>query len=141
MGRRAAALAFVMLALPATAEEPPAAMDKPLTDVPGDPVRGLAIVRDATNATCLICHAMPIPQEPDHGTIGPPLDGVGDRYSEGELRLRLVDPKRVNPETLMPAYFKADGLYRVDKPYAGKTIYSAQQVEDVVAYLKTLKAQ
>ena len=112
---------------------------KPLTNEPGNPDRGKRIVRNAANATCLICHAMPIPEEPDHGTLGPPLHGIGGRMSEGEIRLRLVDPKRINPETIMPAYFRTEGLYGVDDPYRGKTIYTAQEVEDVVAYLMTLK--
>jgi sulfur-oxidizing protein SoxX len=142
MDRRALALALLMLGSPPLAAgEPPTAMDAPLTDVPGDPARGLAIVRDATNATCLICHAMPIPQEPNHGNLGPPLEGVGDRYTQGELRLRVVDAKVLNPDTIMPAYFRSEGLYRVDAPYAGKTIYTAQEIEDVVAYLMTLKAK
>lgn len=142
-GRFAGMLVAILLApwlASASAQEPQTALDTPLTDVPGDPVRGLATVRDASIATCLICHAMPIPQEPNHGTLGPPLDGVGDRYTEGELRLRIVDAKKIDPDTIMPAYYRADGLYRVDTPYAGKTIYTAQEVEDVVAYLMTLKA-
>src|SRR5690606_39700877 len=76
---------------------------------PGNPVRGRQIVRDINNATCLICHAMPIPEEPDHGEIGPPLHGVGSRYTVEELRLRLVDPKAINPDTIMPSYFRAEG--------------------------------
>ena len=109
-----------------------------LTDTPGDPVNGRLIVRDATNATCLICHALPIPEEPDPGNIGPPLDGVADRYTQGELRLRLVDPKKINPETVMPAYYATYGLNRVLAQYAGEPIYSAQEIEDVLAYLMTL---
>jgi sulfur-oxidizing protein SoxX len=116
-------------------------MPTPLTDEPGNPARGLNVVRNAANASCLICHAMPIPDEPDHGTIAPPLDGVGDRLSEGELRLRLVDPKLVNPETMMPSYYRTEGLHGVDSPYVGRTIYTAQEVEDVVAYLMTLRAR
>ena len=111
---------------------------QPLTDAPGNPARGQRIVRDAANATCLICHDIPIPGEPDPGNIGPPLDGVGSRYTAGELRLRLVDPKVINPDTPMPAYYKVEGLYRVEGKYRGKPIYSAQDVEDVIAYLLTL---
>ena len=149
-GRRAAcaAAALAFLATPAATQsaalvysEDGLSIPSPLTGEPGDAGRGLEIVRDAAQASCLICHAMPIAEEPDHGNIGPPLDGIGDRLSEGELRLRLVDPKRVNPETIMPAYYNSAGLYRVDPPYRGKTIYSAQEVEDVVAYLKTLRAR
>ncbi len=106
--------------------------------MPGDPVRGERIVRDANNATCLICHALPIPDEPDPGDIGPPLHGVGSRYTAGELRLRLVDPKQFNPETVMPSYYRRDGLHRVAAEYEGQTIYRAQEIEDVVAWLLTL---
>lgn len=105
---------------------------------PGNPARGRQIVRDVNNATCLICHAMPIPEEPDHGEIGPPLHGVGSRYTVEELRLRLVDPKAINPDTIMPSYFRAEGFTRVSEAFRGRPIYTAQQIEDVVAYLATL---
>src|SRR5262245_18331720 len=82
------------------------AISEPLTDQPGDPERGRGIVLDREGGDCIICHAMPLPQRQFHGTIGPPLDGVGARYSAGELRLRLVDPKRLNPATIMPAYHR-----------------------------------
>jgi sulfur-oxidizing protein SoxX len=115
------------------------AVPQSLTGIPGDPVEGERIVRDMSNASCLICHALPIEDEPDPGNIAPPLDGVADRFSEGELRLRLVDPKAINPDTVMPAYYKWEGLNRVLETYEGKPIYTAQQVEDVVAYLMTLR--
>jgi len=116
------------------------AIPEPLTDNPPDPFRGWQIVRDAGNASCLICHPMPIPEEPNHGNIAPDLTGVGERYTEGELRLRLVDPKALNPNTIMPSYFQLEGLNRVEEEYVGQTIYSAQDVEDVVAYLMTLRS-
>ncbi len=111
---------------------------EPLTAEPGNPDRGRLIVRDLSAASCLICHAMPIPEEPDHGDIGPPLHGVGARLTPAELRERLVDPKALNPDTVMPSYFRTEGLKDVLMRYRGRTIYSAQQVEDVVAYLSTL---
>ena len=111
----------------------------PLTDAPGNTARGRQTVRDMTKATCLICHALPIPEEPDHGEIGPPLAGVGNRLTPGAIRLRLVDPKAVNPETLMPSYYRTEGLNRVLSTYRGQPIYTAQQIEDVVAYLASLK--
>jgi sulfur-oxidizing protein SoxX len=116
------------------------AMDRPLTDAPGNPGRGRLIVRDTARATCLICHSLPIPEEPDHGRIGPSLAGVGSRLTPAELRLRLVDPKAVNPDTIMPSYFRTEGLHRVAEGYRGQTIYTAQQIEDVVAYLSGLTA-
>ncbi|MDE0532660.1 MAG: sulfur oxidation c-type cytochrome SoxX [Albidovulum sp.] len=109
-----------------------------LTGQSGIPERGERIVRDADNATCLICHSIPIADAPDPGDIGPPLEGVGSRYSAGELRLRLVDPKALNPDTVMPSYFKIDGLQGVAPEYRGRPIYSAQDIEDVVAFLLTL---
>jgi L-cysteine S-thiosulfotransferase len=115
------------------------AIPEPLTDQPGDPARGRRIVLDREGGDCTICHAMPLPQRQFHGTIGPPLDGVGSRYTAAELRLRLVDPKVMIPETIMPAYYKVDGLHRVLDRYSGKPILTAQQVEDVVAYLLTLQ--
>ena len=94
---------------------------------------------DRAGGDCIICHAMPLPQRQFHGNVGPPLDGVGSRYTAGELRLRIVDPKVINPETVMPAYYKVEGLHRALDRYRGQPILTAQQVEDVVAYLLTLK--
>jgi sulfur-oxidizing protein SoxX len=115
------------------------AIPEPLTDQPGDAERGRRIVLDREGGDCVICHAMPLPQRQFHGTIGPPLDGVGSRYSAGELRLRLGDPKALNPDTIMPAYYRVEGLHRVHERYRGKPILTAQQIEDVVAYLLTLQ--
>jgi L-cysteine S-thiosulfotransferase len=112
---------------------------EPLTSQPGDPERGRRIVLDREGGDCTICHAMPLPQRQFHGTVGPPLDGVASRYTAAELRLRVVDPKAINPETIMPAYYKADGLHRVLDRYRDKPILAAQEVEDIVAYLLTLK--
>jgi L-cysteine S-thiosulfotransferase len=117
------------------------AIPQPLTDQPGDAERGRRIVLDREGGDCIICHAMPLPQRQFHGTIGPPLDGVGGRYSAGELRLRLVDPKVFNPDTVMPAYYRIEGLHRVHERYRGKAVLTAQQVEDVVAYLLTLQSE
>jgi sulfur-oxidizing protein SoxX len=113
---------------------------EPLTDQPGDAEGGRRIVLDREGGDCIICHAMPLPQRQFHGTVGPPLDGIGGRYSAAELRLRLVDPKVLNPDTIMPAYYKVEGLHRVLERYRGKPMLTAQQVEDVVAYLLTLKS-
>jgi sulfur-oxidizing protein SoxX len=88
---------------------------------------------------CLLCHSGPFPEERFQGAIGPALDGVGARVPEGELRLRLVDPAKFNPQSIMPAYFRSDGLTRVAASYRGKPLLDAQQVEDVVAFLGTLR--
>ncbi|MBM9595490.1 sulfur oxidation c-type cytochrome SoxX [Roseitranquillus sediminis] len=141
-----AALAALLAAGPALAqiaayEIVEGAIPQPLTDSPGNPARGRQIVRDLDKATCLICHPMPIPEEPNHGQIGPSLTGVGARYTPGELRLRLVDPKALNPDTVMPSYHRGEDLYRVLDRFENKPIYSAQEVEDVVAYLASLDRQ
>jgi sulfur-oxidizing protein SoxX len=110
-----------------------------LTGGVGNPERGRQTIRDASTVTCLICHKIPIAGEPDQGEIGPNLAGVGSRYTEGELRLRLVDPKALNPDTIMPAYYRKDGLNRVLAFYKDRPIYTPMQIEDVVAFLSLLR--
>lgn len=106
---------------------------------PGDSDRGRQIVLTRDKGDCVICHAMPLPGRESHGTIGPPLDGVGARYNANDLRARVSDPKAFNSESIMPAYVRVTGLHRVLKSYRGKPILTAQELEDVVAYLLTLK--
>lgn len=108
----------------------------PLTDQKGDPVNGRKVA--AGKGLCLSCHVMPIPEEADHGDVGPDLAGVGSRLQPPELRMRIVDPKVLNPDTPMPSFYKKD-LNRVGKKWEGQTVLTAQEVEDVVAYLGTLK--
>jgi sulfur-oxidizing protein SoxX len=96
-------------------------------------------VADRQVGLCLLCHSGPFPEERFQGDIAPSLAGAGARWSQDELRLRIVDPSRLNPKTIMPSYYKTEGLERVAPAYRGKTILSAQQIEDVVAYLATLK--
>ena len=115
------------------------AIPEPLTAPPGDPERGRHIVRDRDGGDCTICHALPLPQREFHGTVGPPLDGIGKRATAGVLRLRLVDPKALNPATIMPAYYKIAGLSHVLERYRARPILSPQQIEDVIAYLLTLR--
>jgi len=110
-----------------------------LTGAKGDPARGRAIVANRQVGLCLLCHSGPFPEERFQGDLGPDLKGVGARLSEGEIRARIVDPGRSNPDTVMPAYYKADGLNRVATAVRGKTILTAEQIEDIVAYLVTLK--
>lgn len=109
-----------------------------LTGKPGDPARGRAIVTNRQN-TCLLCHSGPFPAERFQGDLSPDLKGTGSRWNEGELRLRMVDASRLNPATIMPSYFKIDGLTRVGAAWRGKPILTAEQIEDVVAYLTTLR--
>lgn len=105
----------------------------------GDPARGRAIVADRQLGLCLLCHSGPFPEERFQGDLAPTLAGVGARLSEGDLRLRLVDPARFNPQTLMPAYGRREGLERVAPSLSGKPLLSDAQIEDVVAFLATLK--
>ncbi len=111
-----------------------------LTALAGDPVQGRAIVANRQLGLCMLCHTGPIPEERFQGSLAPDLAGAGDRWNAAQLRGRIVDASRFNPDTIMPAYFKAEGLARVPAALRGKTILSAQQVEDVVAYLQTLRA-
>jgi sulfur-oxidizing protein SoxX len=115
------------------------AIPESLTGAPGDPARGKAIVTSRQTGLCLLCHSAPLPEEKCQGTIGPDLAGAGARYSEGELRLHVVDSRHFNPDTIMPSYYRLEGLERVAPAFRGKTVLSAEQIEDVVAFLKTLR--
>ncbi len=110
-----------------------------LTGAKGDSARGRAIVADRNVGLCLLCHSGPFPEEKIRSDLAPPLDGAGARWSEGQLRLRIVDPRKLNPDTIMPSFYKVDGLRRVPAAYRDKPVLTAEQVEDVVAYLETLK--
>ena len=105
----------------------------------GDAARGRALIVSRDPANCILCHAVSDPGVRFAGNLAPPLDGAGSRLSAAQLRLRVADSARLNRETIMPAYFRNDGLTAVAAQYAGKTILSAQQVEDLVVYLSTLK--
>ncbi len=111
----------------------------PLTASPGEADRGRRIVLNREVGNCLACHHAPEPAERFQGDLGPDLDGVGSRLNEAQLRLRLVDASRVNAATIMPPYHRTNGLIRVAPRYAGRPALTAQDVEDVVAYLSTLK--
>ena len=121
----------------ATPDEPANGL-APLTAQPGDPVRGHKIVT-GRDANCLFCHAIPDSSQRFMGNVAPPLGGVASRLDERGIRLRIVDPTRVNPEAAMPAYHRVEGLDSVAIAFRGKPILAAQDVEDVVAYLMTLR--
>ena len=110
-----------------------------LTGTSGDPARGRAIVSDRRLGACLLCHTGPFPEEKFQGTLAPDLSGAGSRWSAGELRLRLVDPTRLNPDTIMPPYYRVEGLTRVGRAWREKPILTAEQIEDVIAFLSTLR--
>lgn len=109
-----------------------------LTGTPGDMARGRAIVVARQN-TCLLCHSGPFAEQTSQGDLAPSLAGTGSRWSAGQLRLRMVDASRLNAATIMPSYYRVDGLERVATTQRGKPILSADQIEDVVAYLATLR--
>src|SRR5580698_11277765 len=116
------------------------AIDTPLTAQPGDAARGRQIVENRPLSACLLCHSGPFPAPHLQGDVGPPLDGVGLRLSAGQIRLRLVDARKLNPDTVMPPYHVVDGLNRVGHAWQDRPALSAQQIEDVVAFLTTLRA-
>jgi L-cysteine S-thiosulfotransferase len=114
-------------------------IERSLTGAPGDSARGRAIVTNRQVGLCLLCHSGPFPEERLQGTLAPDLKGAGSRWSEAELRLRIVDAAVINPNTIMPPYYRLEGLERVAPAFRGKPILTAEQIEDVVAFLATLK--
>ena len=134
--RHALLLAALLLAGQARGADEGAA---PLTAARGDPARGRALVASRQAGLCLLCHSGPFPEERFQGSLAPDLNGIGARLSEAQIRSRIVDPGRYNAGTIMPAYYRSEGLTRVAPSFRGKTILSAEQIEDVVAFLATLK--
>lgn len=111
----------------------------PLAGAQGDAKRGRALIVARDGANCLLCHAIPDPAVRVAGNLGPSLAGVAGKLSVAQLRLRVADYARVSPATAMPSYYRVDGLDRVTAAYRGKPILDAAQIEDIVAYLATLK--
>ncbi len=105
-----------------------------LSEAPGDPARGRAIIVNRQVGLCLLCHSGPFPDEKFQGTLAPDLAGAGSRWSAGQLRLRIVDASRLNPDTIMPPW-----LTRVAPAFAGKPVLNGEQIEDVVAFLVALR--
>jgi L-cysteine S-thiosulfotransferase len=145
--RLAIAAAVVgIAACPAAGQVPPKpyaiigdAIPQSLTGSPGDPARGRTIVAARSIGLCLMCHSGPLPEVRLQGNMAPDLRGAGARFTEGQLRLRIVDAAKINPATIMPPYYRVDGLVQVARNFRGKPILSAEQIEDVVAYLLTLR--
>ena len=115
------------------------AIAESLTGTAGDASRGGGIVANRQLGLCLLCHAGPIPEERFQGTLAPNLEGAGSRWSAAQLRLRLVDGRKLNPATIMPSYYRVDGLTRAGAAFKSRPLLSAQQIEDVVAYLQSLR--
>lgn len=114
------------------------AIPQSLTGAPGDATRGRALVLERSS-TCILCHSGPFPETRFQGDLAPSLAGAGSRWQAGELRLRLVDAFRLNAATIMPSYYQVDGLARVGAAWRGKPILSADQIEDIVAFLASLR--
>lgn len=141
----ATAAAAVALALACTAFAAPVAaapvdgIEQPLAASPGDAARGRAIVANRQLGLCLLCHSGPFPEERFQGNLAGDLRGAGARWTAAQLRQRIVDSRRLNPASVMPAFHRTQGLQRVGAAWRDKPILDAQQVEDVVAFLQTLK--
>lgn len=115
------------------------AIPEPLTGTAGNARAGAKVFAARDSGHCVLCHQVDGLETPFQGNVGPALTGVGSRLSPGQIRLRIVDYEVVQPEVLMPSYFRTDALYQVPETYAGQTILPAQSVEDLVAYLSSLK--
>jgi sulfur-oxidizing protein SoxX len=141
----AASLLVVSAICPAAAEAVAAyavagdAIEAPLAGVPGNAERGRALFLDRQRSLCLLCHAAPVGERRTQGTLAPDLSGVASRLSEGQIRLRVVDMKRLNPESIMPSYQRAGGFERVAPAWRGKPVLAAGEIEDIVAFLTTLE--
>jgi L-cysteine S-thiosulfotransferase len=112
---------------------------QPLSAQAGDAVRGRAIVVDRARGLCLLCHSGPFPEERTQGNLSTNLAGAGSRWNTAQLRLRVADARALNPHSLMPSFHRTHDLHRVGAAWRDKPVLDAQQIEDVVAFLSTLK--
>ncbi|CAN1493237.1 Sulfur oxidation c-type cytochrome SoxX [Rhabdaerophilaceae bacterium] len=108
-------------------------------DRPADPANGRKIVADRRRGLCLLCHSGPFPEERFQGTLAPSLAGAGSRWTTGQLRMRIIDSSTINRQSIMPAYFRKEGQNRVARSHIGRTILTAEEIEDVTAFLATLR--
>ena len=135
-------LAALVAAAPAAAEPYVVegdAIPASLAGQAGDPARGLALMQDRQRSLCSLCHAGPFAPPHQQGTLAPDLQGIGARLSEAQLRLRVVDIKRLVPDSIMPSYARTEGFARVAAAWQGKPVLTAAEIEDVIAYLATLR--
>lgn len=109
-----------------------------LTGAPGNAARGEMVFTDREGGHCVLCHQVEALDAPFQGNLGPDLSQVGSRLNPGQLRLRIVDYQRVKPETVMPSYYRKHDLHQVEEVRRGQPVLTAQEVEDLVAYLATL---
>ena len=135
------AMAIPAMAAAQTLQVTGDAVMQSLTGSAGDPARGRAIITDRQKGFCLLCHSGPFSEEPLQGNLAPNLAGAGSRWNEGQLRLRLMDNTRVNPESIMPAYHRIEGLNRVGPVWRDRPILNAAEIEDVLAFLMGLKSE
>ena len=135
----AIAAGFLMIASCVEQSAPIDAIDRSLSGVPGDPDSGRLVFLGRDAGHCILCHQVDGLDAEFQGDVGPDLSNVGDRFSEAQLRLRIADYDAIAPGVLMPSFFRTDGFSQVATPYQGKTVLTAQQVEDLVAYLGQLK--
>ena len=137
---RTAAWLLAAAALPAAAFEVVGdGIPQPLVATTGDADRGRAIVAHRQVGLCLLCHSGPFPEERFQGNLAPSLQGAGARWTAAQLRLRIADNRRLNPDSLMPAFYRTEGMQRVGRAWQGRPVLDAQQIEDVVAFLGTLQ--
>lgn len=135
MGRFAILFSLLLASLGSSANDE---IPFSLTGAPGDPVRGRALVANRQVGLCLLCHSGPFPEERFQGNLAPDLRSAA-RLSEAAIRARIVNPRLSNPDSIMPAYYETAGLARVTPSLRGKTILTAEQIEDIVAYLASLR--
>ncbi|MCZ8185798.1 MAG: sulfur oxidation c-type cytochrome SoxX [Beijerinckiaceae bacterium] len=129
---------LAVLAMPARAQPVPEAAPLPVSR-PADPENGRRIVMDRRKGLCLLCHSGPFPEMRFQGDLAPSLAGAGSRWTPAQLRARLIDSRLFNGETIMPPYFRAEGQTRMARAFAGRTILTAEEIEDVTAFLATLR--
>ena len=115
------------------------AISKSLTGKLGNAESGRKLAINRKKGNCLACHKMPIYEQQFHGNVGPRLHGVGNRLTEGQIRLQIVNSKILNEGTIMPAFYVNTGFNRVLKKFKGKSLLSASEIEDLVAYTVSLK--